>query len=225
MEKAGRSSPKAEGPRVSPALRGGGMDLLGDEFVAALAARNPKRLRACFHPQVKLRALVPSGPQTHVGADGVTGTFLGWFGEAEDLRLLEGTARPLGGRLYICYRFQELYSDGDSEVIEQHAFCDVVDGRLATMDLVCSGHQRERGIGTTDLHHFDAGELGCGSGLPLEFRRQINAIPIGSTLEVVARDPSAKEDLPSLARLLGHRVLSVTSSAEGSTVVSVQRGR
>ncbi len=225
MEKEGRSSAKEEKPRESPALPGDVMESLGDEFVAALAARDSKRLRACFQPQVKLRALVPSGPQTHTGADGVTGTFSGWFGGAESLRLLEGSARPLGGRLHISYRFQEGYSDGDSEVIEQHAFCDLVDGRIVAMDLVCSGHQPERGRGANDLHHFDAGELGCGSGLPLEFRRQLNAIPIGSTLEVVARDPSAREDLPSLARLLGHRVLSVTSSAEGSTVISVQRGR
>jgi TusA-related sulfurtransferase len=225
MAKEGRPSPEAESPRVSPALPSGRMESLGDEFVSALAVRDSKRLRACFQPHVKLRALVPPGPQTHVGADGVTGTFLGWFGGAESLRLLEGSARPLGGRLRISYRFQERYSDGDSEVIEQHAFCNLVDGRIATMDLVCSGHQPEHGLGASDLHHFDAGELGCGSGLPMEFRRQMNAIPIGSTLEVVARDPSAREDLPSLARLLGHRVLSIASSGDGVTVFVIERGR
>ncbi|TMI24492.1 hypothetical protein E6H36_08350 [Candidatus Bathyarchaeota archaeon] len=34
--------------------------------------------------------------------------------------------------------------------------------------------------------------------LPEEFRRRIEGIPIGNILEVVTRDPSAKEDLPSL---------------------------
>lgn len=56
---------------------------------------------------------------------------------------------------------------------------------------------------------FDAGDLGCGSGLPREFRRRLEALPPGDTLEVVASDPAAREDLPALARLLGHPVEEV----------------
>jgi len=225
MEREVRRTPEPENPRPVARRVPGETASVGDEFVAALAGRDTKRLRACFRTHVKLRALVPSGPQAHEGADGVTGTLLGWFGGAERLRLLESSSGPLGGRLHVSFRFQEIYSDGDSEVIEQHAFCDVVDGRIAAMDLVCSGHQPEAARGTADVHHFDAGELGCGSGLPQEFRRQIGSIPIGSSLEVLARDPSAKADLPSLARLLGHRVLSVRDSPDGGVVLTVQRER
>jgi TusA-related sulfurtransferase len=93
------------------------------------------------------------------------------------------------------------------------------------MDLLCSGHRPETRTQVSDVHHFDAGDLGCSSGLPEEFRRQIDSIPVGSILEVSTRDPSAREDLPSLTRLLGHRVVSVSSSPDGSTVLVVQRGR
>jgi len=93
------------------------------------------------------------------------------------------------------------------------------------MDLLCSGHRPETLAKVADVHHFDAGELGCSSGLPEEFRRQISSIPVGSILEISTRDPSAKEDLPSLTRLLGHRVISVSNSPEGNTVLVVQRGR
>lgn len=74
-------------------------------------------------------------------------------------------------------------------------------------------------------HRYDSGDLGCGSGLPQEFRRQVSAIRVGHVLEVVTRDPSAKEDLPALARLLGHEVLSVGTSADGSSLIVVKRGR
>jgi TusA-related sulfurtransferase len=66
--------------------------------------------------------------------------------------------------------------------------------------------------------------LGCSNGLPEEFRRQIDSIPIGSILEISTRDPSAREDLPSLSRLLGHRVISISNSPDGNTVLSIQRG-
>lgn len=77
---------------------------------------------------------------------------------------------------------------------------------------------------TTDYahHQFDAGDMGCASELPQEFRRQISSIPIGHVLDILTRDPSAREDLPSLARLLGHQVLSVKTS-DGVTVVTVKR--
>ena len=76
-----------------------------------------------------------------------------------------------------------------------------------------------------ELHKYDAGELGCGNGLPQEFRRQINSIPEGHVLEVTTRDPAAREDLPSLARLLGHEVISIKTDDNGSTIVAVKKHR
>jgi TusA-related sulfurtransferase len=197
---------------------------VGEEFIAALANRDSRRLEDCFRPDAHLRALVPRGPQDHVGAATLAATFKKWFGDADTLQILEKSSVRIGGRLHLRYRFREGYSDGDSEVIEQNAFCDVEDGRIRAMDLVCSGHLPEPKPASTGPYHFDAGELGCGSGLPQEFRRQIAALPVGSQLEILARDPAAKEDLPSLARLLGHRVVSVRNAPDGSTVVLVERG-
>ena len=74
------------------------------------------------------------------------------------------------------------------------------------------------------IHHFDAGDMGCSSGLPVEFRRRMDAISEGDSLAVVARDPAAKEDLPSLARMLGHTVSSVEAHGDGRVVITVRRG-
>ncbi len=53
---------------------------------------------------------------------------------------------------------------------------------------------------------WDAGEMGCGD-LVLELRTRLSALPPGTVLEVIARDPGAPEDLPAWCRLTGHRLL------------------
>jgi len=67
--------------------------------------------------------------------------------------------------------------------------------------------------------------MGCADGLAAEFRRRIGAIPVGDVLVVTARDPAAKEDLPPLARLMGHAVHSVGAPGDGRLVITVERGR
>ena len=195
-----------------------------EEFVVALSDRDALRLESCLHPDVRMRALVPSGFQELEGPSAVVAKLNSWFSEAESIQVLEKNVRRVADRLHVCYRLREHYSDGETEIIEQDAYFDLRDGSIVAINLLCSGHRPELDeVRTT--HRFDAGDLGCSSGLPEEFRRQIDAIPVGTVLEVVTRDPSAKEDLPSLTRLMGHRVVSVKDSPDGSTVLVVQRGR
>ena len=190
----------------------------------ALAARDSKRLRAALHPDAHLRALVPSGFKESIGSDAVAARLESWFAEAERLSVISKKVSHVSDRLRVQYRFDEHYPDGDSEIIEQDAYCGVREGRIDSIDLLCSGHLPGPAEPGTEIRRFDAGELGCGSGLPQEFRRQITALPVGGILETAARDPAAKEDLPALARMLGHQVLSVTTSSEGQTIVIVKRG-
>lgn len=75
----------------------------------------------------------------------------------------------------------------------------------------------------TQTHDYDAGTLGCGDGLAAEFRRRITSIPVGDVLRVIARDPSAKADLPPLARMMGHSVRSIESSDDGGMAITVER--
>src|SRR6266571_4481435 len=66
---------------------------------------------------------------------------------------------------------------------------------------------------------------GCADGLAQEFRRRIQAIPRGDVLVVETSDPAAKEDLPPLARMMGHTVRSVEPSGNGRLLITVERGR
>jgi TusA-related sulfurtransferase len=72
---------------------------------------------------------------------------------------------------------------------------------------------------------FDAGDMGCANGLVVAFRRQVQRVEVGQVIEVTLRDPSAKVDLPSLARMMGHRIRSMSEVEDGAVVVQIERGR
>lgn len=72
---------------------------------------------------------------------------------------------------------------------------------------------------------YDAGDLGCATGLPRELRRQLGDVPAGDRLEVVISDPATREDIPALSRLLGHHVISVTTALDGRFVITVEVAR
>jgi TusA-related sulfurtransferase len=97
--------------------------------------------------------------------------------------------------------------------------------RGRSFDLLCSGFHPLRQPAKSAVHEFDAGTLGCADGLAGEFRKQIGAIPVGDVLIVTARDPAAREDLPPLARMMGHTVRSVETPGDGRLLMTVERGR
>jgi TusA-related sulfurtransferase len=70
----------------------------------------------------------------------------------------------------------------------------------------------------------DLGDMGCRE-VPMEFRRSMQALEVGESIEFRMRDPAAKEDTPSLARMMGHRILSEEEMDDGSLSVVVERAR
>lgn len=72
---------------------------------------------------------------------------------------------------------------------------------------------------------FDAGPMGCGEGLHMEFRRHMQSLEVGDVMEFVVHDPSAKEDLPPLARMMGQRIRLLDERDDGSLSMIVERAR
>jgi TusA-related sulfurtransferase len=197
-------------------------------MVEAIAARDYKGIFGAFAPAARFRYLIPPGPGEVVGAAEVAAKYFQWFGDADLIRIESVLVEPLADRVSVRYRFQ-LHEQERWEVIEQQTYLDMDrELRITAMDLLCSGF---RSIGGEDpmtssgTHHFDAGTLGCADGLAQEFRRRILAIPIGDVLGVETSDPAAKEDLPPLARMMGHTVRSVEPSGNGRLLITVERGR
>jgi len=199
-----------------------------EQLVGALAARDYGRIFDLLARDVRFRYLIPSGPGQVVGAADVAAKYFEWFGDVAELEVQETLVAGVSDRTSVRYRF--LFREGaDWKLAEQQAYLDTdADGRIAAVDLLCSGFRPAAAPGEASSageHEFDAGAMGCADGLASEFRRRIRAIPVGDVLVVTARDPAAKEDLPPLARLMGHTVHSVEAPGDGRLVITVERGR
>ena len=64
---------------------------------------------------------------------------------------------------------------------------------------------------------FDGGDLDCGSGLLLLIRQHLNPLDIGGLLEIVSREKSVAEDLPSWSRLTGNTLISQVKLPDGAS--------
>ena len=199
-----------------------GQQIAGRAFLEALTSRDFEGVAASLDPDIRFRGLLPGGLCELSGAAVVTDQLRSWFEEPDAFEVEETVAQDIADRLRISYRFR-LHDEDGWAVIEQQAFCDVDDGRIERIDLVCSGFRPVAKPEAGDVHRFNAGELGCADGLAEEFRRRVRAIPVGDALVVATRDPAAKEELPSLARLLGNTVRSVESLDDGWLQITVER--
>jgi TusA-related sulfurtransferase len=192
-------------------------------FLELLAARDFERLTATLASDAHARFLLPHGLEEYAGRDAVIGRIKSWFGSASVFDLTSSTEETVGLRHRLSWRFSVVRDGSSPEVIEQLVYLDLGPHGIERIDLLCSGFQMEPDVATGPKQVFEAGAMGCADGLAQEFRRRITNLPIGESLEVVVSDPAAKEDLPSLARLLGQRVTSTEAHDDGRLTITVER--
>jgi TusA-related sulfurtransferase len=191
-----------------------------EEFVKLFAARDFDRLAAMFENDAHGRLLLPYGLEEPEGREAIVGHFKRWFASASRFELASSSAEAIGSRHRLTWRFN-LEREGRPEVIEQLVYVTFGLHGICQIDLLCSGFHRNE----IAVSRFDAGSMGCADGLAQEFRQRMADVPVGALLEVVVRDPAAKEDLPSLARMLGQQVRSIDSNADGRQIITVERKR
>jgi hypothetical protein len=123
-----------------PALAGAFLQGLADQDFAALVGT--------LAADARLRALVPKGLREWNGGEEIAGQFARWFGDTADFELVEATLGEVGGRLQLRWRLRlraERLGAGWFTV-EQQAYADAgEDGRIARLDLVCTGYRPEGG--------------------------------------------------------------------------------
>jgi TusA-related sulfurtransferase len=199
--------------------------LVGHRFLDALARHDFEALEASLDAAVRFRALAPGETVATTNAAEAAACFQRWFGDKTDIEIVDRQVEVLVDRLRLDYRAR-VRKNGMPYVVAQSLVGDLDAGKFSSLDLVCAGFRPEPAAaahGTT--HLFDAGDLGCGTGLPREFRTRMSQIPVGHVLEIVTGDSAAREDLPSMARLLGHCVRSVELRADGKTHIQVERSQ
>ena len=113
-------------------------------IAAAVAGRDGVQLAAALADTVRLRALLPGGPIEEHGRDAVVARFGRWFGDMDTVDLVESAGEAVADRLLIHYRL-DLAQRGTRWACTQTSVCKTVDGRLATIDLLCSGFRKVQG--------------------------------------------------------------------------------
>jgi TusA-related sulfurtransferase len=196
---------------------------MSQKFLELLAARDFEQLAASLASDAHARFLLPHGLEEYTGRDAIVGRIKSWFGSASVFDLASSSEESVGLRQRLSWRFSVVRDSGPREVIEQLVYLDLGLHGIERIDLLCSGFQLEPGIAARPMQVFDAGAMGCADGLAQQFRSRIATVPIGGSLEVVVSDPAAKEDLPSLARLLGQRVTSTEAHGDGRLTITVER--
>ncbi len=112
---------------------------LGAAFVAALTAKDFGGLADTLAPDVRMRALIPPGLVELSGAEPAAARFAAWFGESEHLELVQSGTDQIADRLHVFYRLRVKNPALPWKIVEQHLFCATAEGRVAALDLVCSG--------------------------------------------------------------------------------------
>jgi hypothetical protein len=114
-------------------------------FLDGLAAQDYARLGAALAPEVRLRALLPGGLREWTGAAAVTHRFARWFGDTEQHEVQDSGIDEVLGRTHLRWRIrlQAARLGAGWFVVEQLAYADPApDGRIAGLDLLCTGYRR-----------------------------------------------------------------------------------
>jgi hypothetical protein len=119
---------------------------LAGSFLEGLAAQDFAELGCALATGACLRALLPSGLREWAGAEVIADRFARWFGDTEGFELAEATVGEVGGRLHLHWRLRlraERLGAGWFTV-EQQAYADTDEtGRIARLDLLCTGYRPE----------------------------------------------------------------------------------
>ncbi|MGH3190132.1 MAG: hypothetical protein ACRDOU_21495 [Streptosporangiaceae bacterium] len=119
---------------------------LAGSFLEGLAAQDFTQLGGALASGVRLRALLPPGPFEWTGAEVIASQFASWFGDTEDFELVEATVGEVGGRLHLHWRLrlQAARLGTGWFTVEQQAYADTDgSGRIARLDLLCTGYRPE----------------------------------------------------------------------------------
>ena len=108
-------------------------------LIDSIAAQEFDAIAGLLAEDARLRALVPARLREEEGRDDVVARLRFWFGDTEALELLESDVEELAGRVRFRYRLRGREAERGWVVQEQSGYVDVVGGRIAAIDLVCSG--------------------------------------------------------------------------------------
>ena len=112
-------------------------NIVATNFLDALARQDWAVVQSLLARSVSFRVLTPRALREADDDTGATAWLARWFGDADELTVLQSEVSSLCDRVSLSYRFR-LHKDR-WYVIEQRGYADVVAGEIANLTLVCSG--------------------------------------------------------------------------------------
>lgn len=110
-------------------------------FTAALTAKDATALRSLFGSELDFRGLTPSRVwEARTPGELIDDVILGsWFEPGDVIQRVESVQYgQVGTRIRIGYRLR-VQSGGQAYTVEQQAFCDLSDGKITWLRVLCSG--------------------------------------------------------------------------------------
>lgn len=117
------------------------MDIIGEQFARAVAAKDTDALTALLDPAVDFRGLTPGRSWEARDAEGVIAIFVeSWFEPADRIEGLVDVRAgdDVADTQHVSYRL-DVTNDAGPHVVEQQAYYRVRDGRIAHLRVLCSG--------------------------------------------------------------------------------------
>jgi hypothetical protein len=116
-------------------------DATAATFAAAIADRDPLALAPSFTSAVHLRALLPGGLVEARGRADVAAFLPALVADFDTVEVLGSTGEDVADLLHVHYRLA-VHRGAARWICAQSAVCRVEDGRIARIDLLCSGFRR-----------------------------------------------------------------------------------
>jgi hypothetical protein len=117
---------------------------LGEKFIQFLADRNYNKMKELYHPDVTARLLIPGGLLTVYDSENLIKKISSWFADSEKFELVDSQVDELGGKLGVRYKFRGI-ENNEAYIVEQQTFLKIIDGKIHSFDLLCSGFQKITG--------------------------------------------------------------------------------
>jgi SnoaL-like domain len=110
-----------------------------ERFLRSLETRDYDALADCFADASMLRALVPTRVREEQGAEAIAARFRFWLDEYEDYQVVDSDVERFADHEQLHYRIRAVDPEDGPGVLEQRGYAIVDDGRIATLNVVCSG--------------------------------------------------------------------------------------
>ncbi len=220
----------------------------GEDWIRAITDRDFKQLSTICYPDVKSTLLLPKRIAQLESATDLIKEVEYWFGEYDFVQEEQSRVAMVGEKLAIFYRLR-CKVGGGAKIVEQQLYCNIRDGRIEQVRLICSGVQPElvsitsplAGVlnaSPTEIHasilerpHANAllefkANVGQGSTCAMltpYIKSKLAGLSSGQVLEGHVDDITAKEDIEAWSRLSGNILLKMDQTANQELVFYIQK--